>query len=76
MLENSSDKLGYIHLKDWHFVSKFLLSDLIKLQGKEYLDWHYNPVMFIIGDIEGHDKPCSRKHGHTNRIKHVHILAI
>ena len=79
MLENSSDKLGYIHLQDWHYVSKFLLSDVIKLQGKEYLDWHYNgkavrlhiPVMFIIGDIEGHDKLCSRKHGHTNRIKHV-----
>ena len=75
-IEHCSVDVGFLHLCDWHHVSKFLLSDLLCLQDKECLEWNYRgklvrlhiPIMFVIGDIEGHDKLCSRKHGHITKM--------
>ena len=72
VIQDLRKDLGRTHLRDWHYVVKWLLSDLYDLQQKEYLEWYYMgkkvrlfiPIMFIIGDIEGHDKICCRKHGH------------
>ena len=75
-IEDCSKDVGFLHLCDWHHVSKLLLSDLLCLQDKECLEWNYRgklvrlhiPIMFVIGDIEGHDKLCSSKHGHSVRM--------
>ena len=74
-----STELGMMRLDDWHKVSEFLLNDLSQMQKSECLHWHYKgklmrlhiPVMFIIGDIEGHDKLCTRKSGHGANMKGV-----
>ena len=76
-----STELGMMRLDDWHKVSAFLLNDLSLMQKSECIHWYYNgrlirlhiPVMFIIGDIEGHDKLCSRKSGHGANMKGVHV---
>ena len=68
-----------MRLDDWHKVSEFLLNDLALMQRSECLHWYYKgdlvrlhiPVMFIIGDIEGHDKLCTRKSGHGINMKGV-----
>ena len=75
-IEHCSQDVGFLHLCNWHHVSKFLLSDLLCLLDKECLEWNYRgklvrlhiPIMFVIGDIEGHDKLCSRKHGHITKM--------
>lgn len=64
--------LAMIRLNDWHHVCAYLLDDFKQMQNKECLLWKINgkevrlhiPMMMIIGDIEGHDKLCSRKSGH------------
>ena len=69
-----SGTLGSTRLNDWHHVVKHVLEDLDTMQKHECLFWKYKnnnvrlhiPTMFIIGDIEGHDKVCSRKSGHSN----------
>ena len=43
-----------IKLNDWHCVCNHILKCRL-----------YIPIMFIIGDIEGHDKICSRKGSHN-----------
>ena len=68
-----------MRIDDWHKVSDFLLNDLSVMQKNECLNWYYKgeqvrlhiPVMFIIGDIEGHDKLCTRKSGHGVNMKGV-----
>ena len=76
-------KLAEIRLNDWHAVCNFLLSDLKAAQKLGGIHWEFGPefnnekcklhipIMFIVGDIEGHDKICSRKSGHTNKMKAV-----
>lgn len=72
-------KLAEIRLNDWHAVCNFLLSDLKAAQQQNGLNWQINgklvklhiPIMFIIGDIEGHDKICTRKSGHTKIMRGV-----
>ena len=56
-----------MRLNDWHFVCEHILSDVKKIQKLNGLEWLLFgkkcclklPIMFIIGDIEGHDKVCS-----------------
>ena len=68
-----------IRLNDWHHVAEFILQDVYELQSHDCLYWQYQgkpvrlhiPTMFIIGDIEGHDKLCGRKSGHGNLMKGV-----
>ena len=68
-----------MRLNDWHFVCEHILSDVKKIQKLNGLEWHLFgkkcclklPIMFIIGDIEGHDKVCSRKSGHGKRMTGV-----
>ena len=70
---------GEIHLNDWHHVCKVLLSDFKKVQEQDGIDFELFgkkcilriPIMFIIGDIEGHDKICSRKKGHSKMMTGV-----
>ena len=72
-------KKGQMRLNDWHHVCSILLTDLKQMQQNDGIDWEFFgkrcvlkiPIMFIIGDIEGHDKICSRKSGHNKRMKHV-----
>ena len=67
-----SGELGSTRLNDWHHAVKHILKDLDAMQKHECLHWNFKgqkvrihiPTMFIIGDIEGHDKLCSRKSGH------------
>ena len=69
-----SGTLGSTRLNDWHHVVRHVLEDLETMQKHECLFWTFKtkdvrlhiPTMFIIGDIEGHDKVCSRKSGHSN----------
>ena len=59
--------------KDYHYVLKYLLQDFIDVQKAGGLDWVLNgkpcklifAVNMILGDIEGHDKLCSRKACHS-----------
>lgn len=75
----TQSKLAEIRLNDWHAVCNFILSDFKRAQKQGGLHWQFNnerckihiPLMFIIGDIEGHDKVCSRKAGHTKMMKAV-----
>ena len=60
---NQSQK-GEIRLNDWHYVCKILLADFRVLQHDDGLDFElfgkscvlHIPLIFIVGDIEGHDK--------------------
>ena len=71
--------LGEMRLNDWHFVANHILSGLKLAQLQDGLKWQIDekdcilriPIMFIIGDIEGHDKICSRKSGHSKKMKAV-----
>ena len=73
------NSLGEMHLNDWHYVVSHILTNLKQLQNLGGLEWTYRgkqcrlhiPIMFIIGDIEGHDKICSRKSGHNKNMKGV-----
>ena len=74
-------KLGEIRLNDWHHVVNhiFCVSGFKDAQMQDGLVWHINgkrcnlkiPIMYIVGDIEGHDKVCSRKSGHSKKMKGV-----
>ena len=66
-------KLSVRRLNNWHFVCSFLLAGLKQMQSfKDGIDWCFKdeicririPIMFIIGDIEGNDKVCTRKRSH------------
>ena len=78
-IEYRNADLGMIRTNDWHHVSKFILSDVYKMQSFDHIPWNYKgravrlhiPTMFIIGDIEGHDKLCGRKSGHGVLMKGV-----
>ena len=71
--------LGEMRLNDWHHVANHILSGLKDAQLQDGLEWEIDgkkcrlriPIMFIIGDIEGHDKICSRKSGHSKLMKAV-----
>lgn len=78
-LENSGAKrvkakdVSWHRIRDWHYVCEFLMSDFAALQkqkdGLEFeLFGNYCrlkiPIMFFIGDIEGHDKLCTRRGAH------------
>lgn len=78
------NELGEMHLNDWHYVVSHILTNMKQLQNLNGLEWLYRnaqgelqscklhiPIMFIIGDIEGHDKICSRKSGHNKSMKGV-----
>ena len=68
-----------IRLNNWHHVAGYILEDVITMQNYECLYWEYKgkevrlhiPTMFIIGDIEGHDKICTRKSGHGPKMAGV-----
>ena len=71
--------LGEMRLNDWHYVCSHILHPMKQLQKVDGLKWAFGtdecrlhiPIMFIIGDIEGHDKVCSRKSGHGPMMKSV-----
>ena len=71
--------LGEMRLNDWHYVVRHIMSGVKQLQDLGGLEWTmfgkkctlHIPIMFIIGDIEGHDKVCSRKSGHTKLMNGV-----
>ena len=74
-------KLGEMRLNDWHYVVNHILtiSGFKDAQMQDGLEWEINgkkcrlriPIMYIVGDIEGHDKVCSRKSGHSKKMKGV-----
>jgi hypothetical protein len=74
-------KLGQMRLNDWHHVVNHILcvSGFKDAQMQDGLAWIINgkvcrlriPIMYIVGDIEGHDKVCSRKSGHSKKMKGV-----
>ena len=79
LIRHSSVDLGRIHLQDWHHTANYILADLKEMQQHECLYWEYEgqpvrlhiPIMYIIGDIEGHDKLCTRKGNHQiNGVTH------
>ena len=71
--------MGEMRVNDWHTVVAYILSDLKEAQNQNGLTWDINgkqcclhiPVIYIIGDIEGHDKVCSRKAGHSHLMNGV-----
>ena len=71
--------LGEMRLNDWHYVVNHILHSMKQLQKVGGVEWTIGgkrcrlhiPIMFIIGDIEGHDKVCSRKSGHGPKMKSV-----
>ena len=73
------NKLAEIKLNNWHSVCSFLLSDLKSAQNQNGLHWVMHnqkcklqiPIMYIVGDIMGHDMICSRKSGHSKMMKGV-----
>ena len=75
----AKNKLAEMRLNDWHFIIAHLLDEFKTQQLYEGIDWEFKgkrcslkiPLMFIIGDIEGHDKICSRKSGHTRQMNGV-----
>ena len=75
----TKSQLGAMRLNDWHCVLRCLMSDVKQLQKQNGLHWVLFgqqvmlqiPIMFIIGDIEGHDKLCSRKAGHNKFMREV-----
>ena len=72
-------RLAETRLNDWHFVLNHILQELKEVQRNRFLHWSFSgqpcqlrvPIMFIIGDIEGHDKLCTRKSGHTSMMPGV-----
>ena len=75
-----SNKTSFHRIRDWHYVCEVLLKEFKTLQqyrdGIEcYILGQYCrikiPIMFMIGDIEGHDKVCTRKAGHGKYMRGV-----
>ena len=74
-------KLGEMRLNDWHHVVDHILnvSGFKGAQMQDGLEWELNgqkcslkiPIMYIVGDIEGHDKVCSRKSSHSKKMRGV-----
>lgn len=75
-----SNKTSLNRLRDWHKICEVLLQDFKKMQAhKDGIECYILgklcriklPIMFIIGDIEGHDKLCTRKASHGKLTKGV-----
>ena len=79
--ESNDSKLKKSHvstnrIQDWHAACEYIMSDFATVQkeslthGIEFQLFGKHcylrlPIMFVIGDIEGHDKLCSRKASHN-----------
>ena len=67
--------VGKSRIKDWHAACEYIMSDFAVVQKRSLLRQVESvifgkrcniqlPIMFLIGDIEGHDKTCTRKASH------------
>ena len=66
--------------EDYHFMVRLLLRSLVEVQHGNGIQWRLSyqsmpfevvfklPVLFIVGDTEGHDKMCGKFLSRTNRI--------
>ena len=67
-----NSRIGERRLNDWHFILNYILTDLKAVQRNGPLNWEmfgqscrlHVPIMYVTGDIQGHDKLCARKGGH------------
>lgn len=73
---------GVGRAKDYHFVLSFILDSLQKAQQMDGIAWSFQykqkaynvvmkiPLLFVIGDNEGHDKLCGK---YLNRVASKHL---